>query len=81
MAEREAKDKESVKRDEADDEGRHFTRQQGQEAGRSAGGTVAPRDIILQVSTQVQAVCHSDNGLVETHKKKIRNIQVGHEHV
>ena len=69
MAEREAKDKESVKRDEADDEGRDFTRQQGQEAGRFAGGTVAPRDIILQVSTQVQAVCHSDNGLVETHKK------------
>ena len=77
--EREAEYQEAVQRYEADDEGRHFVGQQGQEAGHFTRRALSAPYVLPQVSALEQAVSHAYYGQVHAHQK-IRKRQVSHKY-
>ena len=61
LAEREAEHQEAVGSDEADDEGRHLTGQQGQEAGKLTSPAVFPAHVVQNVVAPVTLVRHANH--------------------
>ena len=63
----EAQHQEAVRVDETDDEGRHLTGQQGQEAGKLTGCAAFPLNVFPHVVALIQLVHHTDHGKVHAH--------------